>query len=96
MTHRAFAEKLEDAAAHIAEISRADLHVMLMNAALRLRNTSGFVLETEVDEAIDLLATQLKLPRSEVLQTIVRDWLVIAGRLRANSFNEASETEGTA
>jgi len=96
MTHRAFAKKLEEAAAHIAEISRADLHVMLMNAALRLRNTSGFVLETEVDEAIDLLATQLKLSRSEVLQTIVRDWLVIAGRLRPSSFDETSETQGTA
>ena len=83
MTHRAFAEKLEDTASHIAEVSRADRQVLLRNAALRLRNTSGLVLAPNVDEAIDLLATQLKLPRSEVLQTIVRDWLVIAGRLRA-------------
>ncbi|RWC27958.1 MULTISPECIES: hypothetical protein [Mesorhizobium] len=96
MTHRAFAERLEDAAAHISEVSRADLQVMLMNAALRLRNTSGLALEAEVDEAIDLLAAQLKLSRPEVLQTIVRDWLVIAGRLGADTFDEESETEGMA
>ena len=65
MTHRAFAERLEDAAAHISEVSRADLQVMLMNAALRLRNTSGLALEAEVDEAIDLLAAQLKLSRPQ-------------------------------
>lgn len=34
--------------------------------------------------------------RPEVLQTIVRDWLVIAGRLGADTFDEESETEGMA
>ena len=96
MTHRAFAEKLEEAAAHISELSRADLHVILMNAALRLRNTSSLALEAEVDQAIDLLAAQLKLSRSDVLQTIVRDWLVIAGRLRGDTLDEDSETDRTA
>jgi hypothetical protein len=96
MTHRAFAEKLEDAASHIVELSVADLQVLLRNAALRLRNTSGLTLEPKVDMEIDLLATQLKLPRSEVLPTIVRDWLVIAGRLPADILDEESETEGTA
>ena len=64
---------------------------MLMNAALRLRNTSGLALEAEVDEAIDLLAAQLKLSRPELLQTIVRDWLIIAGRLGPDTFNEGRE-----
>ena len=96
MTHRALAEKLEEAAAHISELSRADLHVILMNAALRLRNTSSLALEAEVDQAIDLLAAQLKLSRSDVLQTIVRDWLVIAGRLRGDTLDEDSETDRTA
>jgi hypothetical protein len=96
MTHRAFAERLEEAASHVAELSGADLQVLLRNAALRLRNTSGLTLEPKVDKAIDLLARQLKLPRSEVLPTIVRDWLVIAGRLPAETLDEESETEGTA
>ncbi len=66
---------------------------MLINAALRLRNTSGLALEAEVDEAVDLLAAQLKLSRHEVLQTIVRDWLVIAGRLgAADTANEERDT----
>jgi hypothetical protein len=40
MTTRAFADDLDVAACRIAELSRADLQVMLRLAALRLRNTT--------------------------------------------------------
>ena len=67
MTHRAFAERLEQAAARVPEMSLADLRVLLLNAALRLKNMSGLALEAEVEKALDLLAAQLKLPRQDVL-----------------------------
>jgi hypothetical protein len=95
MARRAFASELEQAADNIADANRADLQILLRRAALRVRNTEGVAFDPEIDQAIDLLAGALKLHRSEVVQSIVRDWLVGAGRLHADTLDEESETDGT-
>jgi hypothetical protein len=34
----------------------------------------GVDLDVDLTEAVNLLATEMKLPRSQLLSTIVRDW----------------------
>lgn len=57
----------------IADVSRADLQIMLRRAAVRLRNVEVLVFGSDVDQAVDFLAAELKLPRAEVLQKIICD-----------------------
>ena len=95
MTRRTFVNELEKAADQIADISRADLQILLRRAALRLRNMEGLTLDAEADQAIDFLAGELNLPRPEVLRNIVRDWLISGGRLPVDSIDEASDTDGS-
>ena len=91
-----FANELEKAASQIADVSRADLQILLRRAALRLRNVPGLTLDADVDAAVDFLAAEMNLPRAEVLQTIIRDWLIGGGRLPVDTLDEGSETDGTA
>jgi predicted TIM-barrel enzyme len=84
MSHRTFANELEAAADGLADINCGELQALLRRAALRLRNTGRLTLDADVDEAIDLLAAELKQQQPDVLRTIVRDWLIIAGRLPGN------------
>ncbi|GAA2867640.1 hypothetical protein GGQ99_001262 [Aminobacter niigataensis] len=70
-----FADELESASNRIADISRADLQIMLRRAALRLRNVEGIVLEPDVNEAIDALAYDLKMNRKDLIRVIIREWL---------------------
>ena len=76
MTRRTFINELEEAAEHIGDTSRADLQVMLRRAALRLRNVEGVTLDADANKAINVLAMEMKLPRSEVLRITVREWLI--------------------
>ena len=96
MTRRTFINELEEAADHIGDTSCADLQVMLRRAALRLRNVEGVTLDADANTAISLLAGEMRMPRSEVLRTIVRDWLIGCGRIRADALDEESETDGAA
>jgi Ribbon-helix-helix protein, copG family len=84
MTCRAFADELERAADTIADVSRADLQILLRLAAFRLKITEGLAVDPDIDEAVELLAAELKQSRAEVLRTIVRDWLISDGRLPAD------------
>jgi hypothetical protein len=95
MTRRAFADELEKTANRIGDIGRTDLQILLRRAALRIRNSDG-LLNADVDHAVDLLAVELQIPRRDILQTIVRDWLIRSGRLRADTLDEESETDGAA
>ena len=96
MTRRTFINELEEAADHIGDTSRADLQVMLRRAALRLRNVEGVTLDADANKAISLLAMEMRLPRSEVLRISVREWLIGCGRIRADTLDEESETDGVA
>ena len=82
MTRGTNANQHEAAADQIADISRADLQILLRRAALRLRNVQGLTLASDVDEAVDFLAAEMNLSRTEVLQTIIRDWLIMPPRSR--------------
>ena len=75
MTRHTFATDLESAADQIADISRADLQVMLRRAALMLRNVSGIDLEPKVDESLAGLASEMEVPKSDLIKTIIGDWL---------------------
>jgi hypothetical protein len=96
MSRRELADELEDAASKIDEMPRPALRVLLQQAAYRLRNVEAATVDREVGTAIDRLAADHGLPRSLVLATIVRDWLVMTGRVRNFTFDENSDTEGTA
>jgi antitoxin component of RelBE/YafQ-DinJ toxin-antitoxin module len=63
---------------------------------LRLRNTDSLRLDAETDQALDFLAGELNIARSEVIRTILVDWLISTGRLPVDALDEESETHGRA
>lgn len=96
MTRIDFANELDSAADRIADISRADLQIMLRRAALRLRNTEGITLEQEVDETVTALALDLKMSRQDLLRTMIREWLETGGYLPVLMLEEDGEVDGSA
>jgi hypothetical protein len=96
MSRRELVERLEEAASKIDELPRPALQALLRDAAQRLRNIEAATVDREVGVAIDRLAADHGLPRSLVLSTIVRDWLVMTGRVRNVTLDEDADTEGTA
>jgi hypothetical protein len=96
MSRRELADKLEEAASEIDEMPRRALQKLLRDAADRLRSIEAAAVDREVATAIDRLAADNGLPRSLVLSTIVRDWLVMTGRVRNFTLDENSDTDGTA
>lgn len=96
MTRIDTADELDNASERIAEISRADLQIMLRRAALRLRNTEGIVLDQEIDEAVDALAADLKMTRQDLLRTMIREWLEKGGYVPVRMLEEDGETDGSA
>ncbi|QKK31879.1 ribbon-helix-helix protein, CopG family [Rhizobium indicum] len=75
MSARDFTALLEDAAHHIADISRADLQIMLRRAALRLRNAGAVSMEDDVEDALRNLANELGMTRNDMIRFIVREWM---------------------
>lgn len=97
MNRHDIAADLESAANHIAEVSRADLQVMLRRAALMLRNVTGLVLEPSVQEPLSRVAEEMGLTRAELIRTIVGDWLVANAYLPVpQALDEDSTVEGNA
>ncbi|MBZ9859708.1 CopG family transcriptional regulator [Mesorhizobium sp. CA12] len=76
MSRMTIASDLEAAADQIAEVSRADLQIMLRRAALMLRNVTGLVLDPNVEEPLASLAAKMGMSKAELVRTIVGDWLV--------------------
>ncbi|WP_352683467.1 hypothetical protein [Mesorhizobium sp. M0601] len=66
MTRLTFAEELEGAADRIADISRADVQIMLRRAALMLRNVTGIALDPKVEESLAGLAAEMEVSKSEL------------------------------
>lgn len=91
-----FADELESASNRIADISRADLQIMLRRAALRLRNTEGIVLDKEVDEAVSALAAELRMTRQDLLRIMIREWLEKGSYLPVRILEEDGEVDGNA
>lgn len=96
MTRQSIAEELESAAGRIADISRADLQIILRRAALMLRNVKGVPLEPIVEDALDSIASEMKIGRSDLIHIIVREWLETNAYLPVRLIDEESQTNGNA
>ncbi|NEH44745.1 ribbon-helix-helix protein, CopG family [Rhizobium leguminosarum] len=96
MTTPDTATLLEDAADRIADISRADLQIMLRRAALRLRNAGTVSMEDDVEDALRDLAGELGKTRNDLIRFIVREWMEKNIYLPVHNVNEDSDVDGTA
>ncbi|WP_027155908.1 ribbon-helix-helix protein, CopG family [Mesorhizobium sp. WSM2561] len=96
MTRQSIAEELESAADRIADISRADLQIILRRAALMLRNVSGVPLEPATEDALNSIAAEMKIGRSDLIRIVLREWLETNAYMPVLSVDEDSETDGSA
>lgn len=81
MTRRAFADELEAAAANAANMSISEIQALLRRAALRVRNSQRVTLDQEVEDALSKVVAEMGEHRSDVMNTIVLDWMISYGRL---------------
>ncbi|TIP74838.1 MAG: hypothetical protein E5X53_12415 [Mesorhizobium sp.] len=97
MTRRSVAEEIESAADRIADMTRADLQIILRRAALMLRNVSGVPLEPATEDALNSIAAEMKIGRSDLIQIVLREWLETNAYLPVvPTIDEESETDGSA
>ncbi|MER9000634.1 hypothetical protein NKJ90_08225 [Mesorhizobium sp. M0051] len=96
MTRLSFAEELESAADRIGDMSRPDLQIILRRAALMLRNVTGVSLEPATENALNDLAAEMKVGRSDLIQIVLREWLETNAYLPVRTIDEESETDGSA
>jgi hypothetical protein len=95
MTQRSFAEELENAASHIADVSPADLNALLRRAALRFRNSTGLPLEPDVDNVLASIASSLEMPKAELVSRLITEWLEDNGYLPRTSRLDKSDNCGS-
>lgn len=96
MTTPDTATLLEDAADRIADISRADLQIMLRRAALRLRNAGDISMDDDVEEALGDLAGEFGMTRNDTIRYIVREWLEKNTYLPVHDLDEDGDVDGSA
>jgi hypothetical protein len=96
MTTPDTATLLEDAADRIADISRADLQIMLRRAALRLRNAGAVSMDDDVEEILRDLAGELGMTRNDTIRYIVREWMEKNTYLPVRELDEDGEVDGNA
>ncbi|TPK70789.1 hypothetical protein [Mesorhizobium sp. B2-4-17] len=96
MTRISFAEELESAADRIRDMSRPDLQIILRRAALMLRNVAGVSLEPATEDALNDLAAEMKVGRSDLIQIVLREWVETNAYLPVRTIDEESETNGSA
>ncbi|NKJ90565.1 CopG family transcriptional regulator [Rhizobium leguminosarum bv. viciae] len=87
---------LEDAADRIADISRADLQIMLRRAALRLRNAGAVSMEDDVEEALRDLSGEFGKTRNDTIRFIVREWMEKNTYLPVHDLDEGGDVDGSA
>ncbi|RNJ41556.1 hypothetical protein B5V01_13680 [Mesorhizobium erdmanii] len=96
MTRLSIAEELESAADRVADISRPDLQIILRRAALMLRNLAGVPLDPATEDALNSIAAEMKVGRSDLIQIVLREWLETNAYLPVRQLDEDSETDGSA
>jgi hypothetical protein len=96
MTSTDTAALLDDAANRIADVSRADLQIMLRRAALRLRNAAAVSMDEDVEEVLRDLASEFEVTRNDMIRYIVREWLEKNTYLPVHNLGEDGEADGTA
>jgi hypothetical protein len=96
VTRLSIAEELESAAAGIADMSRADLQIILRRAALMLRNVAGVPLEPATEDALNSIAAEMGISRPDLIQIVLREWLETNAYLPVRMIDEEGETDGSA
>lgn len=76
MSHHAYINELEDAAANIGTRARADLQILLRRAALRLRNAAAVPLDPEWELCLRDISIEKGMTRNDLIRQIVQKWLV--------------------
>ncbi|NNH67163.1 CopG family transcriptional regulator [Rhizobium laguerreae] len=89
------ASLLQDAADRIADISRADLQIILRRAALRLRNSGSITLDDDMEEAVRNVSSDLVLTREDAIRYIVREWMEKNTYLPVYYLDEDGNVDGT-
>jgi hypothetical protein len=77
-------------------MSRADLQIILRRAVLMLRNVSGVPLEPAAEDALNSIAAEMKIGRSDLIQIVLREWLETNAYLPVRTIDEESATDGNA
>ncbi|MBX5236321.1 CopG family transcriptional regulator [Rhizobium sp. NLR4a] len=96
MTSSDTATFLEDAADRIADISRADLQIMLRRAALLLRNSGSIAFDNDIEEALRDLSGEFGKTRNDTVRFIVREWVEKNTYLPVHELDEDGEVDGEA
>ncbi|MER9859122.1 MULTISPECIES: hypothetical protein [unclassified Mesorhizobium] len=92
MSRISIAEVLESAADRIADMSRPELQIILRRAALMLRNVAGVALKPAMEDALNSIAAEMKIGRSDLIQIVLREWLETTAYLPVRMI----ETDGSA
>ncbi|MBY3332545.1 CopG family transcriptional regulator [Rhizobium laguerreae] len=87
---------LEDAADRIADISRADLQIMLRRAALLLRNSGSISFEGDIEEALRDLSGEFGKTRNDTIRFIVGEWMEKNTYLPVHMLEEDGDVDGSA
>jgi len=85
---------LEDAADRIADISRADLQVLLRRAALLLRNSGSIAFDDDIEEALRDLSDEFGKTRNDTVRLIVREWMEKNTYLPVHMLDEDGDVDG--
>jgi hypothetical protein len=96
MTKSDTATLLEDAADRIADVSRADLEVMLRRAALGLRSSAAVSLDDDMEEALLDLSGEFGKTRNDIVGLIVREWMEKNTYLPVHDLDEDGDVDGEA
>ncbi|MBX4901673.1 CopG family transcriptional regulator [Rhizobium bangladeshense] len=87
---------LENAANRIADMSRADLQIMLRRAALLLRNSGSIAFDDDVEEALRDLSGDFGKTRNDTVRFIVREWMEKNTYLPVHELDEDGDVDGSA
>ena len=90
------ADQLEDAANRIADMSRANLQIMLRRSALLLRNSGSIAFDDDIEEALRDLAGEFGKTRNDTVRLIVREWMEKNTYLPVHMLDEDGEVGGEA
>jgi hypothetical protein len=62
----------------------------------RSSNVAGVPLEPATEDALNSIAAEMKIGRSELIQIVLREWLEANAYLPVRTIDEESETGGSA
>ncbi|ESY34694.1 hypothetical protein X747_29130 [Mesorhizobium sp. LNJC384A00] len=73
-------------------MSRADLQIFLRREPLMLRNVAGVSLEPATEDALNAIAAEMKVGRSDLIQIVLCEWLETNAYLPVPSRRRAKPT----